>query len=177
MWKGIILILLLACVFYPIVNDFTKFSGAYSIHIFSLLDFCFVYVVDSLTSNSLVFLSSTWSHLLTLSVCSLFVLWLAGEHLALHFLQMVLIKVWLEILNPVFGSAYSLIWRRKWQPTPVLLPGESHGRRSLVGYSPQVTKSRTRLSNFTFTFFNQSFVHLDVAYNGFSKPPLLSSSS
>ena len=28
-------------------------------------------------------------------------------------------------------------WRRKWQPTPVSLPGESHGRRSLVGYSPR----------------------------------------
>ena len=27
-------------------------------------------------------------------------------------------------------------WRRKWQPTPVLLPGKSHGWRSLVGYSP-----------------------------------------
>ena len=27
-------------------------------------------------------------------------------------------------------------WKRKWQPTPVLLPGESHGQRSLVGYSP-----------------------------------------
>ena len=27
-------------------------------------------------------------------------------------------------------------WRRKWQPTPVLLPGKSHGQRSLVGYSP-----------------------------------------
>ena len=27
-------------------------------------------------------------------------------------------------------------WRRAWQPTPVLLPGESHGLRSLVGYSP-----------------------------------------
>ena len=26
-------------------------------------------------------------------------------------------------------------WRRKWQPTPVLLPGKSHGWRSLVGYS------------------------------------------
>ena len=26
-------------------------------------------------------------------------------------------------------------WRRKWQPTPVFLPGESHGQRSLVGYS------------------------------------------
>ena len=27
-------------------------------------------------------------------------------------------------------------WRRAWQPTPVLLPGESHGQRNLVGYSP-----------------------------------------
>ena len=27
-------------------------------------------------------------------------------------------------------------WRRKWQPTPVFLPGESHVQRSLVGYSP-----------------------------------------
>ena len=26
-------------------------------------------------------------------------------------------------------------WRGKWQPTPVFLPGESHGQRSLVGYS------------------------------------------
>ena len=28
----------------------------------------------------------------------------------------------------------------KWQPTPVFLPGESHGQRSLVGYSPQGRK-------------------------------------
>ena len=27
-------------------------------------------------------------------------------------------------------------WRRKWQPTPVFLPGESHVQRSLVGFSP-----------------------------------------
>ena len=27
-------------------------------------------------------------------------------------------------------------WRRAWQPTAVFLPGESHGQRSLVGYSP-----------------------------------------
>ena len=27
-------------------------------------------------------------------------------------------------------------WRRKWQPTPVFLPGESHGQRNLAGYSP-----------------------------------------
>ena len=27
-------------------------------------------------------------------------------------------------------------WRRKWQPTPVFLPGEFHGQRGLEGYSP-----------------------------------------
>ena len=27
-------------------------------------------------------------------------------------------------------------WKRKWQPTPVFLPGEFHGQRSLVAYSP-----------------------------------------
>ena len=29
-----------------------------------------------------------------------------------------------------------LLWRRKWHPTPVFLPGEAHGQRSLAGYSP-----------------------------------------
>ena len=29
-----------------------------------------------------------------------------------------------------------LPWRRAWQPTPVFLPGESHGQRSPAGYSP-----------------------------------------
>ena len=38
-------------------------------------------------------------------------------------------------------------WRRKWQPTPVFLPGKSHGQRSLVGFSHGVTKSRVRLSD------------------------------
>ena len=28
-------------------------------------------------------------------------------------------------------------WRRKWQLTPVFLPGKSHGQRNLVGYSSQ----------------------------------------
>ena len=42
--------------------------------------------------------------------------------------------------------------RRQWHPTPVLLPGKFHGRRSLVGCSPWVAQSRTRPSDFTFTF-------------------------
>ena len=39
--------------------------------------------------------------------------------------------------------------RRKWQSTPVFLPGKSHGWRSLAGYSPRVAKSRTQLSDLT----------------------------
>ena len=31
---------------------------------------------------------------------------------------------------------YRVVWRRKWQPTPGFLTGESHGQRSLVGFSP-----------------------------------------
>ena len=40
----------------------------------------------------------------------------------------------LQVTEYVYtGSPYQ---RRQWHPTPVLLPGESHGWRSLVGYSP-----------------------------------------
>ena len=33
-----------------------------------------------------------------------------------------------------------ICWTKKWQPTPVFSPGETHGQRSLVGYSPQGRK-------------------------------------
>ena len=33
-----------------------------------------------------------------------------------------------------------ILWRRAWQPTLVVLPGESRGQRSLVGYNPQGPK-------------------------------------
>ena len=35
-----------------------------------------------------------------------------------------------------FNPCGKIPWRRRWQPTPVFLPGESNGQRSLVGYSP-----------------------------------------
>ena len=38
-------------------------------------------------------------------------------------------------------------WRRKWQLTPVFLPRESHGQRSLVGYSPQGCRVGHNYSN------------------------------
>ena len=43
--------------------------------------------------------------------------------------------------------------RRQWHPTPLLLPGKSHGRRSLVQAAVHgVAEGRTQLSDFTFTF-------------------------
>ena len=39
--------------------------------------------------------------------------------------------------NPWVGK---IPWRRTWQPTPVFLPGEPHGWRNLVGYSPRGSK-------------------------------------
>ena len=45
-------------------------------------------------------------------------------------------------------------WRRKWQPTPVFLPGESQGRRSLLGCSPwgRLESDMTERLPFTFHF-------------------------
>ena len=44
-------------------------------------------------------------------------------------------------LDPYIGK---IAWRRAWQPTPAFLPGESHGQRSLVGYSPWGHKELNR---------------------------------
>ena len=40
-------------------------------------------------------------------------------------------QCWRHGFNPRF---WKIPWRRTWQPTPVFLPGKSHGQRSLVGY-------------------------------------------
>ena len=45
--------------------------------------------------------------------------------------------------NPWVGK---VPWRREWQPTPVFLPGESHGQRSLEGYGPWGRKESTHAS-------------------------------
>ena len=40
-------------------------------------------------------------------------------------------------------------WRRKWRPTPVFLPGEVHGQRNLVGYSPWDCKELDTIERLT----------------------------
>ena len=51
-------------------------------------------------------------------------------------------------------------WRRAWQPTPVFLLGESHGQRSLVGYSPRGHKGldTTEVTEHTCTNIHVSMV-------------------
>ena len=57
-------------------------------------------------------------------------------------------KECLQCRKPGFDSWVRKIpCRRKWQSTPVFLPGESHRQRSLASYSPWGRKSWTRLSN------------------------------
>ena len=44
-----------------------------------------------------------------------------------------------------------ILWRRKWHPTPVVLPGKSRGRRSPVGYSPWGHKGSDTTERLHFT--------------------------
>ena len=41
-----------------------------------------------------------------------------------------------KVVIITIAHIYWVFWRRPWHPTPVLLPGKSHGWRSLVGCSP-----------------------------------------
>ena len=45
-----------------------------------------------------------------------------------------------------------IFWRRRWHPTPVLLPGKSHGRRSPVGCSPWGLSESDRTERLHFHF-------------------------
>ena len=62
-----------------------------------------------------------------------------------------------ELVHGVTKSQTGLsnfhFWRRKWQPTPVFLPGKSRGWRSLVAYSPWGCKESDRTEWIHFHFF------------------------
>ena len=51
--------------------------------------------------------------------------------------------------NPWAGK---IPWKRAQQPTPVFLPGESHGQRSLVGYRPWIRKDSDATEQLTLSF-------------------------
>ena len=64
-------------------------------------------------------------------------LWLAYDPKQKHSQWLRWYRICLQCRGPRFDSWVGKIpWRRKWLPTPVFLPRESHGQRTLVGYSP-----------------------------------------
>src|SRR5574337_85568 len=64
----------------------------------------------------------------------------------------------LVITEGGFGPWVGMIpWRRKWKPTPVFLPGKSHGQRTLVGYSPWGPKELDMTEELSTTTTSQSF--------------------
>ena len=86
---------------------------------------------------------------LSLSVCvSLFPSFF--QFLFIYLSLFCLLLRWLKIFLVFCFDSY---WRKKWQPTPVFLPGESHGRRSLVGYSPWGRKESDMTERLHFTWF------------------------
>ena len=65
----------------------------------------------------------------------------------------------LQCRRPGFNPwARKIPWRRKWQPTPVFLPAEFHGQRSLVGYSPRGLKKSDMTEWLTLSFSGLSWV-------------------
>ena len=55
-----------------------------------------------------------------------------------------------ESNDSVISSVFAIDWRRKWQPTPLFLTGESHGQRSLAGYSPRGRRESDMTERLTF---------------------------
>ena len=50
-------------------------------------------------------------------------------------------------------------WRREWQPTPVFLPGEFRGQKSLTGYSPWGHKESDLTERLTYIHMNTLSAH------------------
>ena len=53
-------------------------------------------------------------------------------------------------------------WRRKWQSSPVFLPGKSHGQRSLVGYSPYGCKELDMTEQMSVHAYTHTHTHTQV---------------
>ena len=60
-------------------------------------------------------------------------------------------SLYMDFIILEYIPSIQTLWRRKWQTTPVFLTGESHGQRSLVGYSPWGRKESDMTERLTYT--------------------------
>ena len=71
-------------------------------------------------------------------------------------------SICLQCGRPRFDSWVGKIpWRRKWQSTSALLSGKSHGRRSLIGYSPWGCKESDTTERLRF-YFQNTYLFLEA---------------
>ena len=86
-----------------------------------------------------------WKYLTTLS--GIVVLWLGLYHISWRYFRWKGIPWWFRDKESTCNGGDAedtgsnpwvrkIPWKKKWQPTPVFLPGKSHGQRSPAGYSP-----------------------------------------
>ena len=62
---------------------------------------------------------------------------------------------WRDGFNPWMEK---IPWKRRWQPTPVFLPGKSHGQKSLAEYSPWGHKESDRTDHACYATLNAGFL-------------------
>ena len=108
--------------FLPLLNILSQ-----SFTSFPFLGFLFITKRISLQICSTIFLSPSMADHSAL-VCKFEEVWSGYIHLGVHGV----VKSRTRLSNFTFIFTF-MHWRRKWQPTPVFLPRESQGRRSLAG--------------------------------------------
>ena len=122
--------------------------------------FVLVHVVASRSSGSQIILHLQLSNL-HVGVLPLFPSCPISRYDAFQNLLMAIRKNPLSLISSLNTSFTIFPWRRKWQPTPVFLPGESHAKRSPVGYSPQSHKELDLTEQLTLSHFH----HLTLRTN------------
>ena len=100
------------------IHSSTTFGGIWKILKFTIHRWFFSLYVYS---RGWLFWVARWEH--TASINPLIIFFFYFIILSYYF------------LTSYFVPGYNQLWRRKWQPTPVFLPGKSHGQRSLAGCS------------------------------------------
>ena len=66
------------------------------------------------------------------------------------------------------GSVRKILWRRKWQPTPVFMPGKFYGQRRLAGYSPRGHRELDTTERLHFTSSKYCISDSFVDHDGYS---------
>jgi len=119
------------------------------------------------TFNNTYFASASWCFDKVFMVCTWYYthqFWWVSHHV--FKVQIILARtVWLSLCFSNLNWRTSLVstellgykWRRKWPPTPVFLPGEFHGQKSLAGYSPWGCKESDTTEQLKYTELQQSY--------------------